>query len=69
MNNAALSTWNGRAGPDVFTYDMYAGDVERYTFAVRSNAFKSNRDHRRDIMCDANWRGVSTAVCIVCMLC
>lgn len=68
MNNAALSNWNGRAGADVFTYDMDAGREERYQFGVRYSSFKANREHRRDIMCDANWRGVSGSVEILIIL-
>jgi hypothetical protein len=46
MSDPALSNWPGRAGPDVFTYDIHAGAVEKYSIGTYSRSFKSNGDHR-----------------------
>lgn len=57
LNDPQKSTWNGRAGNDVFTYDMYAAEKQAYLIAVKKPSKRRNREHRRDLMCGSNWRG------------
>jgi hypothetical protein len=46
MKRTKQTTWKGRAGQWVFTYDMYASEKNAYTQGTRSSAEKANRQHR-----------------------
>jgi hypothetical protein len=46
MNDATLSNWPGRAGPDVFTYDIDSSVPEKYTIGTWSRKKMDNSDHR-----------------------
>ena len=46
MNDPSLSNWQGRAGPDVFTYDAGSAKKAKYQKGTWSTAMKQNSDHR-----------------------